>query len=954
MRGLVFLLLSVCSLGLWADDQPILQIDSGGHSSLIGDIAFSKDGRYLVSTGKDKLIRVWDIAQEKTVRTIRGQVGEGPEGKIYAMALSVDNRWLAVGMFHNTNPLKVSVIRLYDFASGELMALLKGHTDVIASLAFSADSRWLVSGSHDKTAIIWNIKQQQQHLALRGHTYYIYAVAFTPDNQRVVTGSFDHSLKLWQRDKGELIATLNGHNDKVIAVAITPDNRIVSGSLDHSIRLWDGDNGKSLGTLVADQGTQIGSLSVSGDGQFVLAGVVEGSDTHLYRLSDGKRMHRYQGHNNIVIATAFSPDGLSAATAGGSDLEIHLWSIASGKRQKRLAGHGNPIWAVGFSEDGQSIAWGKTSVYKHINNRGKLAFQLKLPTANQSLGRPQDINPNSNFIRAQAQFENWQLQHQKGGNYGYDAILAIQHQGETQNTIKRDTTSGVGHRAYTFTPDGKDIISGGMNGVLTHYNRNGKTQGHFIGHTVDIWAVAVSPNGKLLLSSSADQTIRLWDIASQRLLLTLFHADNNEWVAWTPEGYYDASVNGDGMIGWQINRGADKTADYVSASQMKKHFYRPDIIADSIRLRSTREAIAAADNTDFVLADLIKAPPPKFAISDLQYNKTAGAPMLSIALNVDPAAPVDDFKVYIDGRHVAAVTNRNVHSSDRQIKVIDIPIEFLSKEVLVKGINKTGEFEVTDVINLPAELIPQASQQGDLYVLSIGINEYPFLGRGLNYAQRDARLFHQLIVNNASGNFKQVHEQLLVNGATLQPTRRNILGALETLKQANSNDTVVVFLAGHGMTQDKAYYFLTRDSQQEDKKLITDTAVNWQQIQATLSRTSGQRLLVVDTCYADGAFNPRLVKDAFDERIAVFSATDGPYIATELDQHQHGALTWSLLEGLRGKANFDDNDAEITLAELDFFVTNNVKKTTGNRQTPRVVIGHKAKDYVISKVLPTD
>ena len=80
-----------------AESAPILQIDSGGHGSMIRDIVFTRDGKYLVSTGEDKLVRVWDIATQKTVRTLRGQVGEGNEGKIYAMALSPDNRWLAVG-----------------------------------------------------------------------------------------------------------------------------------------------------------------------------------------------------------------------------------------------------------------------------------------------------------------------------------------------------------------------------------------------------------------------------------------------------------------------------------------------------------------------------------------------------------------------------------------------------------------------------------------------------------------------------------------------------------------------------------------------------------------------------------------------------------------------------------------------------------------------------------------
>ena len=58
---------------------------------------FTPDGKQLVSAGDDKVIRVWDWQAAKTIRTIRGQVADGPEGKIFAMALSPDGRWLAVG-----------------------------------------------------------------------------------------------------------------------------------------------------------------------------------------------------------------------------------------------------------------------------------------------------------------------------------------------------------------------------------------------------------------------------------------------------------------------------------------------------------------------------------------------------------------------------------------------------------------------------------------------------------------------------------------------------------------------------------------------------------------------------------------------------------------------------------------------------------------------------------------
>jgi hypothetical protein len=149
-----------------AGAAPRLMLDTGGHMGLIKGLAFTPDGRQIVTAGEDKVIRVWDpgsvsgagVASGRTVRTIRGEAEAGDAGKVYALALSPDGRWLAVGGW-----MKMAAnvpghhIRLHDFASGRLVALLPGHGNVVNGLAFSPDGRWLVSGSGDYDAILWDM-----------------------------------------------------------------------------------------------------------------------------------------------------------------------------------------------------------------------------------------------------------------------------------------------------------------------------------------------------------------------------------------------------------------------------------------------------------------------------------------------------------------------------------------------------------------------------------------------------------------------------------------------------------------------------------------------------------------------------------------------------------------------------------------------------------------------------
>ena len=121
-------------------------------------------------------------------------------------------------------------IRLYDFASGELKALLKGHSDAVVGLAFSPDSTRLISGGGDFSAIIWDVTNKKLLHRLEGHTAPTYAVGFSADGARAVTGSEDTTLRLWRVADGAMVAEMKGHSDKVRSLAVSlKDGRVLGG-----------------------------------------------------------------------------------------------------------------------------------------------------------------------------------------------------------------------------------------------------------------------------------------------------------------------------------------------------------------------------------------------------------------------------------------------------------------------------------------------------------------------------------------------------------------------------------------------------------------------------------------------------------------------------------------------------------------------------------------------------
>src|SRR5262249_27382757 len=142
-------------------ELPLLRLDTGGHMALIRSVTFTSDGNYIVSGGDDKQVRGWDWRARKTLRTLRGNTTAGEAGKGFAAVLSPDGRWLAVSGYFADDRIATGDIRLYEFSTGKLTALLRGATNSVTSLAFSSDGRRLVAGNFDSTAMIWDVQARR-------------------------------------------------------------------------------------------------------------------------------------------------------------------------------------------------------------------------------------------------------------------------------------------------------------------------------------------------------------------------------------------------------------------------------------------------------------------------------------------------------------------------------------------------------------------------------------------------------------------------------------------------------------------------------------------------------------------------------------------------------------------------------------------------------------------------
>jgi len=224
----------------------------------------------------------------------------------------------------------------------------------------------------------------------------------------------------------------------------------------------------------------------------------------------------------------------------------------------------------------------------------------------------------------------------------------------------------------------------------------------------------------------------------------------------------------------------------------------------------------------------------------------------------------------------------------------------------------------------------------NLWILAVGVNKYDDSGiRDLNFCVADAKGVIASLKAQEGRRYAKVNSLVIGEGEALKPTADTIKQNLKFLDRAGDRDVILLFLAGHGLSDNAGkFLFLTQDTRLNADKTVNEaTAITDSDIVSVLDRT-GNLLVFIDACYSGGVESDRLVRTLMDSNAYVFTSSRGSEQSQERRELGHGVFTYSIMDGLKG-AQSTKNQGNITVISLSDFVLQDVKRITGGAQNPR-------------------
>ncbi|MDP5238424.1 caspase family protein [Uliginosibacterium sp. 31-16] len=944
----LFLLSCLCLGGLpfgRAEVLPQLMLEASMHSARIVDAAADAEGRWLVTAGEDKSARVWNLEDSRLLSVLRVPAREGTEGALRAVAISPDGERIALAGLtgRSFSAAKHYSIYIFERSTARLQQVLPGLEQGVETLAWSPDGRYLAAGLNAKGGVLlFDMRSGAWFAADADYRGTVTGLDFSPDSSQLASASLDGRVRRYrltdsglQRDSLRQIpgGARPGH------LRFSPDGRHVAvGFMDTAmvyvlqaadlLTAWV-PNSEGAERRSKQDPSNLQNVTWSADGGRLCAGG--------RWMRSGRSMLRCWEHGgrggfadipasaNTVVALQALPDGRLAVA--GMD---QTWLLLSAEG-KTLGERRSPLTdfragGLQVSPDGRQVAIALKA------GAAPTAFDLVAGRLDQLPADLQKVRSSVAGLRGEWRGENRPV-------FNGQPLALFDQEEARAAAVSEDgqrVVIGTDTRLYSFDAEGKRLWSNTVPGPIRQ--------------------VAWSGDGQWVVSANGDGTLHWLRARDGREVLRLFpHSDGSRWVMWTPAGYYKASEGGENLFGWLLTTQGDVAPDFFPASRFRDKFRRADQVERA--LNPTPPVAPAATSIEQIA-------PPVVAILEPGRQVETSLPVVHLRLAIRSLgdAPPTGLRVRVAGQAVEVALPRFDTLSGRTpelIHEIDVPVPRHDSEILVFAENRNGVSTPAPVqVRWQEPSWAQQTVRPKLYVLAVGISAYPQAALKLDFAAKDARDFVTALKRGSGVLYRDVEVRAISDE---KATRDEILDGLEWLRrQVTHRDVGVMFLAGHGVTDnDGTYYFLPWGG---DPERLKRSAVIYHEIRNTLAALPGKALFFIDTCHAGsvlGSARRAGVGDmaaminelaSAENGVIVFSASTGRQYSLENRDWGNGAFTKALVEGLNGAADFQKT-GRITHKMLDFYVSERVKALTGGKQTPVTIIPQGVPDFPVA-VLP--